>query len=76
MKNKVGGLTTHWGGWPPTEEVKAIAPPPDDLGDHPSCILGGYGHHRFASTTHAAPLVWLQLRLWVANHKFYFRFVF
>jgi hypothetical protein len=42
MKSKVGGLTTHWGGWPPTEEVEGGATTPGaPLGccSHPRPLL-------------------------------------
>jgi hypothetical protein len=32
MKNKIGGLTTHWGGWPPTKEVGGGATTPEPFG--------------------------------------------
>ena len=32
MKNKVGGLITHWGGQPFKEEVGVVRPPLSDFG--------------------------------------------
>jgi hypothetical protein len=45
MKNKVGDLTTHWGGRPPIEEVGGGVTTPEPFG--------------VAGATHEAPMGWL-----------------
>ena len=53
MKNKVGSLTTRWGGQSPTEEARGGV-------TTPIAFCGGYGHPKFASSlataTPEAPL--------------------
>jgi hypothetical protein len=48
MKNKMGGLTTYWGGWPPIEETpwgtKPIALTTLDLWPTPKLLWGGRNH--------------------------------
>lgn len=50
MKNKLGGLTTHWGGQPPTEEVGGGAAVWGWC-DHPRAIWD-------VAATYEAPMGW------------------